>query len=122
MKKVINFLLALLVFYIGGKYFPQNIVIPGTQELIITTLLYCVSGWILVGVCLLLLIPAFFGDAGRGLSVLLIITLVIMSVPFELYIIQRLYTGFRIYGGWAYFLLSVALSIIRLTTETENKK
>lgn len=120
MKKVINVFLAMLVFFVAAKFFPQYIVIPGIEELIITTLLYSVSGWIIVGAILTFLIPAIFGDVGKLLSALLIVTVIIMSTPFELYFIQKFYSGFQIHGGWTYFFMTIALAVFSVKDKDKN--
>lgn len=69
----------------------------------------------IIGICLICLIPAVIGDLGKVLAYALFFTVIILSSPIRLYLIHRFYDGFYIHGGFiVYLLLSVVLSILNI--------
>lgn len=115
MKKILNIFLAFVVFYLATNYFGEYVTITSMKEILITTLLWVVSGYMIIGIIILCLLPAIVGDLGKVVAFALISTIMILSSPIRLYLIHRFYDGFSIHGGFiVYIILSVVLSILSL--------
>ncbi len=115
MRKILNIFITLAIFYFASKFFGEYVVIEGTKELIITTLLWVVSGWVIVAICILGLVPALAGDFGKVIALAICVTVILLSTPIRLYLLNRFYDGFAIHGGFlVYLLLTVALSVLTI--------
>lgn len=115
MKRILNILIQFAIFFIASTYFGEYISIGGTKELIITTLLWVVSGYLIIGFCLLCIVPALIGNLGKIVAFAAIFTICILSSPIRLYLMNCYYDGFTIHGGFiVYLILSVVLSILSI--------
>lgn len=114
MKKIINFALALLIFWCASHWFGDYVQIDGIEGLILTTLIWWISGYAIMAICILCLVPALAGNFGKVVAMAAIVTIIIFSSVIRLYLMQRFYSGFAINGGWTYILLALTLSIFSL--------
>lgn len=115
MRRILNIFIQFAIFFVAARYFGEYIVIAGTKETIITTLLWVVSGYAIMGICLLCLVPALAGSVGRIIAAAAMVTVLFLSSPIRLYFLNRWYNGFTINGGFlVYLILSIVLSIFSI--------
>lgn len=115
MRRILNVLIQFAIFWIAATYFGEYVVIAGTKEIVITTLLWVISGYAIIAVCLLCILPAVAGNFGKIIAMAAVVTIAILSSPIHLYFMNRWYDGFTIKGGfWVYLVLSVVLSIFTI--------
>lgn len=115
MRRILNVLIQFAIFWIATTYFGEYVVIAGTKEIVITTLLWVISGYAIIAVCLLCILPAVAGNFGKIIAMAAVVTIAILSSPIRLYFMNCWYDGFTIKGGfWVYLVLSVVLSIFTI--------
>jgi hypothetical protein len=119
MRKIINFLLTMLILWVGSQYFNPYVHIDLTKTLIIATvLMFAMSiafGYIMVFSALLT--PILIGCLPLLISFIMAPFLKII----ELCLLNKYLVGFHIYGFWTYVLLGVIMFIFSIEIKTKSK-
>jgi hypothetical protein len=120
MRKILNYLLTVLVLFVGWKISPTTIVFASTGSIFITALVM----WLISLAFILLIVPliigAALGDGLGGLIILITIGIALLAVPIELCIADALLTGFAIHGFWTYVLTTLALFIFTIEKSSSD--
>lgn len=112
MRAIINMMIMFTMLYLGRGFFPNHIQIDSTDTMIVAIFWMFVMGllYTVAVVISALLIPV-------GIGCLTIVPLIIIGfllVPFELYMLDKYLAGFTINGFWTYIIFGLvygALSI-----------
>ena len=118
MKKIIDFILIFIVFWIGNEYFSQSISIKDIQTLIIATLFMFLIGWLY---CLLFIISTVSIGCLIGCLTTPILYLgLFILTPIKLWLLTKYLPGFEVHGFWTYVLLTVTFSIFSSVTQSSK--
>lgn len=77
MRRILNVLIQFAIFWIAATYFGEYVVIAGTKEIVITTLLWVISGYAIIAVCLLCILPAVAGNFGKIIAMAAVLSVVL---------------------------------------------
>lgn len=122
MKRIINIILAGVIFYVGNMFFSEYISYDKIQTLVIAILVFAAADYIYGIACTLLMGVSCFGGLGGVLMAIIpIILTAIIWTPLKLVLMDRFVPGFSINGILTYVLLTVALSIFSVEIKTEKK-
>jgi hypothetical protein len=122
MKKIINFFLTVLIFWLGMTYFSEYIQINNTQTLLIASLLMFALDLLFIA---LMYVSMLTSVIAIGCLPFIIGIIVLPFLDFiKLYYMSKYLSGFYINGFWTYILLVAALSIFKLRdkSSSENNK
>lgn len=116
---ILNFILTIVVFYVGSHYFPESVYIADDKTLILTAVLRFALALLLVWTFAisLMLIPIGIGCVT---SIPLFIAM-IFSTPLILWVIDHYVDGFAIHGFWTYVLLTGIFMIFGFKANTETE-
>lgn len=119
MRRIINFLLTLAVFWAASNWFGQYVHIEGTQTLILAALFMEVANVILGFVFLGLMLTSIIPVVGC-FTILAIFCLAFVVTPIKLWLLCTYLPGFSINGLIAYVLLTIAIGIFSIEIKNTN--
>ena len=111
MKRIINFIVTLVILAAGAYLFPESIYIKDTGALVLTTVFIFLADIVisLIGLGIAFLSLHFDNPV---ITLCYLILLVIGAFPLSLYCISSLYSGFALNGIWSYIILTFVLFFI----------
>ncbi|MEK8127145.1 phage holin family protein [Paenibacillus filicis] len=118
MKNVLNFIVTVLVFWIGKEYFSEYVSITDTKTLLIASVLMFVISFLygLAMVFSLLLIPVGIGCLTT--PALMLASLIL--TPIKLWLLNQYLGGFAIHGFWTYVVITIVLSMFTVKVKSKH--
>lgn len=118
MKSIINFLLRVLVLWVGMTYFNNYVQIDSNQTLIIAALLMSA---IQIIYALIILVSALTSTILIGCLPLIISVILLPFLSLiELWILNRYLPGFSIHGTLTYILLAISFAIFSIGSSSKE--
>ncbi|MBE1442277.1 phage holin family protein [Paenibacillus sp. OAS669] len=118
MRNLLNFLVTLLVFWIGNEYFHQYVAIKDTKTLIIASVLMFVISLLFSLAMVLSVLLITVGIGCLTTPALMLVSLIL--TPIKLWLLDKYLYGFEIHGFWTYVILTLVLSLF--TVKVKHKK
>ncbi|MBP1995511.1 phage holin family protein [Paenibacillus eucommiae] len=119
MRNILNFLVMVLVFWIGNQYYSQYIAISDTKTLILASVLMFLISFLYSLLMAASILSIVVGIGCLTTPVLILASLVL--TPIKLWLLDRYLSGFEIHGFWTYVILTVLLSIFTVKVKWKKK-
>ncbi|WP_158606565.1 phage holin family protein [Paenibacillus ginsengarvi] len=118
MRNILNFIVTLVVFWVGSQYFNQYIAIADTKTLIIASILMFVISFLF---SLAVVFSVMLITVGIGcLTTPALILASVVLTPIKLWLLDKYLNGFEVHGFWTYVILTIVLSIF--TVKVKSKR
>ncbi|TXK83460.1 phage holin family protein [Paenibacillus sp. N3.4] len=118
MKNILNFLVTVLVFWIGNEYFSSYISISDTKTLILASILMFLISFIYSLIMAASVLSILVGIGCLTTPLLILASLIL--TPIKLWLLNTYLPGFHIHGLWTYVIMSVVLSIFTVKARSNH--
>ncbi|MET3847807.1 phage holin family protein [Paenibacillus sp. OAE614] len=109
MRNILNFLVTLLVFWIGNEYFNPYLSITDTKTLLIASLLMFIIS-LLFSLAMVMSVMLITVGIGCLTTPALMLASIVLT-PIKLWLLDKYLYGFEIHGWWTYVILTLVLSL-----------
>lgn len=119
MRNIFNFIMTMIILWVGNAYFSEYIQISDNKTILLATIFIFVIGYIYalaIGFSVLL-IPVVIGC----LTIIPLILMGFVLIPIKLYLLDKYLLGFNISGFWTYVVLTVMFSIFSISAKSKSE-
>ncbi|MFC5450113.1 phage holin family protein [Paenibacillus aestuarii] len=120
MRNILNFIVTIIVFWIGSHYFSPYLSISDTQTLVLASIFMFVISLIYSFVLAMSVLSIVIGIGCLTTPFLILASLVL--TPIKLWLLDKFLPGFEIHGFWTYVVLTIALSIFTVKTKGSSRE
>lgn len=117
MRTILNMMVTFWMLYFGDKFFPNHIQIDSTNTMVLAVfwmLVISIIYRIALGLSVLL-IPVGIGC----LTIIPVLVVGLLLVPFELYMLDKYLAGFTINGFWTYIIFGLVYSALHVSSSSK---